>query len=184
MSEVYPRVCGGTSPGNPYAARIGGLSPRVRGNRQRIPDTRKRPGSIPACAGEPTRRVLRAADGPVYPRVCGGTSPAGMRGWPEYGLSPRVRGNLRRGSAQPRHRGSIPACAGEPRPPRCAARGGGVYPRVCGGTPPRPGRVDHDRGLSPRVRGNRHERRHRHQRRGSIPACAGEPCTCWSVTTI
>ena len=50
-----------------------------------------------------------------------------------------------------------------------------VYPRVCGGTgsPARPGRGQ--AGLSPRVRGNRHQDRPAADRRGSIPACAGEP---------
>ena len=71
------------------------------------------------------------------------------------GLSPRVRGNPghRPESWQPR--GSIPACAGEPR--------GGilwnpierVYPRVCGGTS--------------------RSRLGRSSMSGSIPACAGEP---------
>ena len=70
------------------------------------------------------------------------------------GLSPRVRGNP---PHRPRGRaglGSIPACAGEPLQCRAMGAGGGVYPRVCGGT--RAGRiVAHPaRGLSPRVRGN------------------------------
>ena len=50
-----------------------------------------------------------------------------------------------------------------------------VYPRVCGGT----GLVailNHRQpGLSPRVRGNRHATFRNAYRRGSIPACAGEP---------
>ena len=53
---VYPRVCGGTAPAPALRTTSGGLSPRVRGNRQipryDFPDV----GSIPACAGEPYRR--------------------------------------------------------------------------------------------------------------------------------
>ena len=50
---VYPRVCGGTYMTEIEIGFIPGLSPRVRGNRcQREPPSR-RPGSIPACAGEP-----------------------------------------------------------------------------------------------------------------------------------
>ena len=51
----------------------------------------------------------------------------------------------------------------------------GVYPRVCGGTPPRS--VSHSQvmGLSPRVRGNRLERPLFLRNDRSIPACAGEP---------
>ena len=53
--------------------------------------------------------------------------------------------------------------------------GSGVYPRVCGGTPPRaPGGCGR-RGLSPRVRGNPTRTRRRTAKCGSIPACAGEP---------
>ena len=50
-----------------------------------------------------------------------------------------------------------------------------VYPRVCGGTIELPPTYKTDKGLSPRVRGNRAwlARRRRHDR--SIPACAGEP---------
>ena len=55
LGEVYPRVCGGTPLVEmPLTAALG-LSPRVRGNRQRL---EQRPGdrrSIPACAGEPRR---------------------------------------------------------------------------------------------------------------------------------
>ena len=50
-----------------------------------------------------------------------------------------------------------------------------VYPRVCGGTLLAPDVADSLFGLSPRVRGNPGRRHHRGRRRGSIPACAGEP---------
>ena len=70
---VYPRVCGGT----PIAAslirwRIG-LSPRVRGNPERMDELPDRSGSIPACAGEPEVAPGVNAAYRVYPRVCGGT---------------------------------------------------------------------------------------------------------------
>ena len=50
------------------------------------------------------------------------------------GLSPRVRGNLIRLDGHAVVRGSIPACAGEPRRAYCAIIPNAVYPRVCGGT--------------------------------------------------
>ena len=145
-----------------FAARLLGLSPRVRGNHQRIhacassdprvcggPD--RIVGSIPACAGEPRPDTLH--------------------------LSPRVRGNLCLAPCRPPSRRSIPACAGEPALlngrqdylarsiPACAGEPSAgssmipetrssVYPRVCGGTlvlRPECGII----GLSPRVRGNR-----------------------------
>ena len=51
--RVYPRVCGGTPYRRCTATTSGGLSPRVRGNRQRPGAAADRPRSIPACAGEP-----------------------------------------------------------------------------------------------------------------------------------
>ena len=56
---------------------------------------------------------------------------------------------------------SIPAGAGEPvRFPPPLPRIG-VYPRGCGGTGSIPSTVATDRGLSPRVRGNRFDSLHR-----------------------
>ena len=135
---VYPRVCGGTNRSGTAPLRLLGLSPCVRGNRGRghLPEplggsipacagepqghergrTRGRDGSIPACAGEPMERSRPSSMMPVYPRVCGGTFPLGGRLFSLFGLSPRVRGNRFDGSRENNHRGSIPACAGEPSP--------------------------------------------------------------------
>ena len=115
----------------------------------------------------------------LSPRVRGNRYPAGNWGGGGQGLSPRVRGNPRLQHPGSPRRGSIPACAGEPR------RGGGagqyraVYPRVCGGTPPSRRRRDNPAGLSPRVRGNRSASPKTVSPAGSIPACAGEP---WAGT--
>ena len=51
-----------------------------------------------------------------------------------------------------------------------------VYPRVCGGTTCWYSLPRDTAGLSPRVRGNHSESREGGWQRGSIPACAGEPC--------
>ena len=48
-----------------------------------------------------------------------------------------------------------------------------VYPHVCGGTQTGCGRECQFDGLSPRVRGNRHDHIGDCQRERSIPACAG-----------
>ena len=193
--EVYPRVCGGTALARSRAGRGRGLSPRVRGNPAHHPAAEHRPGSIPACAGEP-RVPIRAAAGlrsipacageparpscagasrRVYPRVCGGTPDPAQYVPRQAGLSPRVRGNQVQPSLSGRALGSIPACAGEPPPscPRaCPSR---VYPRVCGGTYGPSGTAALHPGLSPRVRGNPRQPRQRDRRHRSIPACAGEP---------
>ena len=72
---------------------------------------------------------------------------------------------------------SIPACAGEPPRPGRRRGYGLVYPRVCGGTRYSPWTRRISTGLSPRVRGNPGPAGPDRQRVGSIPACAGEPCT-------
>ena len=91
---VYPRVCGGATNRTTYEPQYFGLSPRVRGSRGRTVDVGGDLGSIPACAGEPSPRLLIQIGGTVYPRVCGGAFR--VPGW--WGF--RLR--------------SIPACAGEP----------------------------------------------------------------------
>ena len=53
LPGVYPRVCGGTYLGRGIYTLCGGLSPRVRGNRDGRSYHQPGEGSIPACAGEP-----------------------------------------------------------------------------------------------------------------------------------
>ena len=72
-TEVYPRVCGGTTAAVGKTWALGGLSPRVRGNHSHLLAHTRQPRSIPACAGEPARQSGRYAATEVYPRVCGGT---------------------------------------------------------------------------------------------------------------
>ena len=91
--RVYPRVCGGTRRAPHLARRAGGLSPRVRGNRNHACSSALCCRSIPACAGEPLLRLLMPQPLPVYPRVCGGTRAVGICWACVKGLSPRVRGN-------------------------------------------------------------------------------------------
>ncbi len=193
---VYPRVCGGTPCGPGRPVKHSGLSPRVRGNRQRHFDEPPNRGSIPACAGEPHGRLRLLVDHGsipacagepppflcplrrirVYPRVCGGTMQRFRKLFKMKGLSPRVRGNLGFRMSVSGIAGSIPACAGEPLSRGRAGHGRRVYPRVCGGTWQRHASTALRWGLSPRVRGNPEELRHLSRRIRSIPACAGEPC--------
>ena len=152
-----------------------GLSPRVRGNLQRVSEAARATGSIPACAGEPSVPRWAYTASAVYPRVCGGTIPAGQIELKGTGLSPRVRGNPVGLGALGDVGGSIPACAGEPPHPYRAPSSPRVYPRVCGGTTIRYLRAGLGGGLSPRVRGNPLAQRLVGGGPGSIPACAGEP---------
>ncbi len=112
--------------------------------------------SIPACAGEPTSVRACSPLSKVYPRVCGGTNIRQDTLAAGYGLSPRVRGNPVAAVASEAKGGSIPACAGEPGNLAASFVLPQVYPRVCGGTYIAAGRIEEDRGLSPRVRGNLH----------------------------
>ena len=168
-------MCGGTGLGAVGPGAGIGLSPRVRGNPGAFRLDAVCVGSIPACAGEPYgNRILRAAAG-VYPRVCGGTPTRSVATPADIGLSPRVRGN-RNAECQLRlHRGSIPACAGEPAGAPGLWNGRQVYPRVCGGTVARQPDLERGQGLSPRVRGNPLRVSEPAAGPGSIPACAGEP---------
>ncbi len=70
----YPRVGGGPTWGRYRQSTSEGLSPRVRGNPWPGQTYRGRPGSIPACAGEPLPSPQRRSGRWVYPRVCGGTA--------------------------------------------------------------------------------------------------------------
>ncbi len=111
----------------------------------------------------------------VYPRVCGGTLVPSSHTCSSYGLSPRVRGNLKSLLIFATIMRSIPACAGEPKREVEQTPMAMVYPRVCGGT----GFVLLWRlvgsGLSPRVRGNQRQALVTLRFDRSIPACAGEP---------
>ena len=177
QARVYPRVCGGTIPlfSGPTGTR--GLSPRVRGNRSVRTGYRRVWWSIPACAGEPPAPCAAAWAPRVYPRVCGGTGRSDARSITARGLSPRVRGNRPPLRRRLPGRRSIPACAGEPASTTRAGGGGGVYPRVCGGTLRPPRHQPRPAGLSPRVRGNPRPPAPPPRPPGSIPACAGEPPT-------
>ncbi len=178
-TAVYPRVCGGAFKRDNNLDVAAGLSPRVRGSPSTPAAGLARKRSIPACAGEPAAAVApwrsSRCRGRVYPRVCGGAGWIVVSMSVYDGLSPRVRGSPRRPPAGVKKRGSIPACAGEPRVGRRRMWCGAVYPRVCGGAYHASGGVASLSGLSPRVRGSHHELRVLDYRSGSIPACAGEP---------
>ena len=156
---------------------VRGLSPRVRGNPVSFLPPSGGWRSIPACAGEPDSLQQPPGELEVYPRVCGGTGDGRASGTCRRGLSPRVRGNPDDAVRLALAARSIPACAGEPSATTdCIPRSVAVYPRVCGGTRHVRERIWSRVGLSPRVRGNPFHGHGGGSSRGSIPACAGEPC--------
>ena len=70
----------------------------------------------------------------VYPRTCGGTIAAILKGNEAQGLSPHMRGNHSRTALVVVRVGSIPAHAGEPVIDVLVDFTLRVYPRTCGGT--------------------------------------------------
>jgi len=113
---VDPRVCGGARSATEVNAPSRGRSPRVRGSLDTGLSIVDALGSIPACAGEPASAGASARPEGVDPRVCGGAIFSASGGDQSPGRSPRVRGSRQSRSPSPVLDGSIPACAGEPRP--------------------------------------------------------------------
>ena len=163
---VYPRIRGGTMEQCLLQRVDTGLSPHTRGNLLFIWERERQVGSIPACAGEPSRRPSHLLQVRVCPRMRGGTVSPPAQPQCQQGLSPHARGNPVFPSALGDAVGSIPACAGEPwceYPVWPAAR---VYPRT---------------------RGNLQMRERLDVVVGSIPACAGEPrgrCNCGATRRV
>ena len=133
-----------------------GLSPRVRGNPELESRIDVLEGPIPACAGQPGKRLALTALLKAYPRVCGATGKVPLWGQRGEGLSPRVRGNRMLGREVAQEVGPIPACAGQPDSEARNVEHFRAYPRVCGATALLTVMGKVVSGLSPRVRGNQH----------------------------
>ena len=133
------------------------------------------PGTLLARAGEPGSPSRRGPLPRVYPRASGGTRKSRFWWSPNWGLSPRERGNRVDRDRRGRCGRSIPARAGEPA--RCPAlvSATGVYPRASGGTFWVIALAATYAGLSPRERGNLGGGRRGRELERSIPARAGEP---------
>ena len=173
--RVYPRACGGTAATSPPTSTTAGLSPRLRGNRQQLRGRHRPAGSIPAPAGEPKGPAGIFHRPPVYPRACGGTTTYTPPVGNEYGLSPRLRGNLLGMMLNCPITRSIPAPAGEPAGCLGMMALPMVYPRACGGTRDEKLEAELAEGLSSRLRGNPSELTPLALDDRSIPAPAGEP---------
>ena len=173
--KVYPHACGETYGEIETIVTRCGLSPRMRGNLVVVAGPDSHFGSIPTHAGKPLSGSLIAAAVMVYPHACGETIlPAPTRGI-RLGLSPRMRGNHNFGLGSVAGFGSIPTHAGKPRSSISYIIRTGVYPHACGETRLSLLRPEHEKGLSPRMRGNPLTRARPAVALGSIPTHAGKP---------
>ena len=157
-----------------------GSSPRVRGTLESLGVAASHGGIIPACAGNTPALRTRHTMTRDHPRVCGEHEHAtGVVSWFE-GSSPRVRGTRHlRGHRAP-VAGIIPACAGNT-PVRLSPAGSPWdHPRVCGEHASHGKEKGMDWGSSPRVRGTPLVPGIAGNRRGIIPACAGNTPGCCS----
>ena len=182
MNTVYPRECGAAHIATGGSSSAWGLSPRVRGSHNAFPGGENSARSIPASAGQPSRRRTAALKAQVYPRECGAARQWAPKIAENEGLSPRVRGSL--GGNHPldvSHR-SIPASAGQPRLQGRRVDLVGVYPRECGAAMTDPIARFNSDGLSPRVRGSLNLLSRSFQQNGSIPASAGQPASLYLAT--
>ena len=174
---VHPRVCGESQRVRPVTVPSGGPSPRVRGIPGPARGLDQRRGSIPACAGNPSRHTAATSTRWVHPRVCGESAVVGMPSKSQKGPSPRVRGIRGAAELPLEPGGSIPACAGNPGPASRTSSSTTVHPRVCGESHWKVNRVMTEPGPSPRVRGIHGRQGWNNGRCGSIPACAGNPAS-------
>ena len=110
----YPRMRGGTEAKQNIERECKGLSPHAWPNRRHTERSVGRPGTIPACAGEPSTSSAGEARLRDYPRMRGGTCSSSAGRVRPTGLSPHARGNPSVSVLPPARPGTIPACAGEP----------------------------------------------------------------------
>ena len=153
-SRVDPRVRGEATATSGRRPAVMGRSPRARGSPCPGPNTGAPAGSIPACAGKPSKNTPNQSALQVDPRVRGeaqATDPIGLH---VLGRSPRARGSpLLRISHRP-WEGSIPACAGKPSDGGDKLPGLQVDPRVRGEASARLCPTRNREGRSPRARGS------------------------------
>ena len=172
--RAYPRICGESVPGFRFRSPGWGLSPRMRGIRDRSQCAGVPVGPIPAHAGDPASHRTTCLLDRAYPRVYGGSVKWRDDAGSVWGLSPRMRGirfGLRR---RCRRGGPIPAYAGDTLASAKARTATWAYPRVCGGYSRMPPPSVIVMGLSPRMRGIRHRPDHVPPGLGPIPAYAGD----------
>ena len=155
------------------STHLQGSSPHARGALDRLRQSQRLSGIIPACAGSTRRRCNRRRSRRDHPR---------MRGehfrtqWPLKNLSgssPHARGALGTAGYSNRLSGIIPACAGSTLLPESESLQRGDHPRMRG---EHSLLLDEDMGFvgsSPHARGAPNKNHPHDPSCGIIPACAG-----------
>ena len=139
-------------------------------------------GPIPARAGEPVQRGLALSGLRAYPRPRGGAAATDDIWLDLGGLSPPARGSLNPCPHHERLRRPIPARAGEPSYGAASYGAAGAYPRPRGGAVEKLVTASSCTGLSPPARGSPSRGVRQRDKRGPIPARAGEPTEIGAVT--
>ena len=175
LSRAYPRSRGATSLQSAGQCRRQGLSPLTRGNPVRCPIAKRRPGPIPAHAGQPGPRASESTAARAYPRSRGATASAVTVRAQVGGLSPLTRGNHVDAGHGVLLLGPIPAHAGQPGNSALTRSVAWAYPRSRGATAWAVHPALACSGLSPLTRGNLLVPLGDALRLGPIPAHAGQP---------
>ena len=175
---VHPRSRGAAGRQSPLPRRRLGPSPLARGSQRQLPGRDAGAGSIPARAGQPCGPERPPCCCRVHPRSRGASATRTSRSRPSSGPSPLARGSLAEGAEITCVPGSISARAGQPPIRRRAGRSPWVHPRSRGAARFKRDLAGIDKGPSPLARGSppRSAPGWTHSR--SIPARAGQPCSC------
>ncbi len=171
---LIPASAGQTSRSGRIAAVPAGSSPRVRGRRHVRRGTARCSGLIPASAGQTRPHQNQSRQHTAHPRECGADWFPSLVSTHPVGSSPRVRGRRLRRGVLACVLGLIPASAGQTKNHLERRRWGRAHPRECGADKIPPAVRVFRLGSSPRVRGRLRRWPARFDRRGLIPASAGQ----------
>ena len=176
-ARVHPRSRGAAAVRRRFEGHGKGPSPLTRGSRRWHCELNRLGGSIPAHAGQPRSLATTGWAAGVHPRsrgaaVAGATPLSALQG-----PSPLTRGSLEVKAQNVALMGSIPAHAGQPKGPACAAIPCRVHPRSRGAAFRASIATPDVSGPSPLTRGSPPHKAVAHCPPGSIPAHAGQPWT-------
>ena len=177
----HPRACGEHSADHRRHRPNRGSSPRMRGTPHGRVPCERRPGIIPAHAGNTCRSVGSLPYPWDHPRACGEHELTLFENGLVLGSSPRMRGTLdveRRGQ---RLHGIIPAHAGNTVGVLRAFMAPRDHPRACGEHSTTRSFTHYFEGSSPRMRGTLFDEGVVDSYRGIIPAHAGNTVSAWPV---